>query len=191
MAGKRSHADGIPCARRVIIGDGGVQCQPGARGDFIGHGHGAQGVWAGQFGVALGQRKERGNNRAADMALRFHQAVMAIEIIDLRGQGPGGAGLADNTGIKEHGRAVAGRREVKVGGIVAGDMADLKPRGPGGDAERVDQQRRRVAQGIVGDRKGRIEREIGDPGELGAAGCGHRVEMPVHAWTLSKRRPNC
>ena len=126
--------DRAPGAGGMVVGGGGVLGNRGAGAEFITHGERGEDVFAGETG--RGKRQQRGQQRAADMALGGVEAVMAIEAVDAHARGKGDTGGRGGAGVKEH-RLRARELAAGMGGDDVGEPGHA---GRGGDADEIEQR---------------------------------------------------
>jgi hypothetical protein len=79
-----------------------MQGDAGPAGDFIADHKGRQRLRSGKVGPRLRERSKRRHDRDADMALGGAVAVMAVEIVGLRGDGVSSAGNAGAAPVEQH-----------------------------------------------------------------------------------------
>ena len=157
------HAERIPCARRMIVRHGRMQCDAGPAGDFVADGQGRQCLRSAKVGTRLGKRRQRRHHHHADMALGRAVSVMTVEIVDLRRCCIGRARDADAAAVEKHARRMLWvARAVEQGSGVTGDPARFHRAGRNRNSDRVQQQVARLIQHCARENRSRApQHEVG------------------------------
>ncbi len=139
-----SHAKRVPGARGVVVGGRGMQSDARATRHFVAHDQRRQRLGPGEVGPVLGQGGERRQPHDPDVTLGRVVAVVAVEVVDVRGAREGGARQAGLAAVEEDPRGVAlipcpmqQRRHPSR------QDAGLRGSRRSADAERVEQQQSR------------------------------------------------
>ncbi len=173
------HAERIPGARGVIVAHRCMQGDAGPAGDFVADDQGRQRFRSGQVGPGLRQRGKRRHHSDTDMALGGAVAIVAVEVVDLRGNGIGRAGNTGAASVEQHaGRVLRVGGTIEQDGGIAGDAPCLHRPGGDGDTERIEQKVSRLLQHRLGeDGSGTPQHEIGKA--RGGIGTDDRPLTPV------------
>jgi hypothetical protein len=149
---ERRDAKPVPRAGGVVIGDAGVQRHGGARGDLVGHDHGGQRLAPGQVGLAWASTQRAGTTAQPIWPLVSFSPSWASRLSIWLASAKRRTGQRRHAPVEEERRGV--RRRLDADGthrVVPRDAPAFHGRGPGGDAQRVDQQRRGGVERGVGN----------------------------------------